>query len=76
MFEKLAMFAILAYENQPSDVKLWRTKEASDQFDVDAYLAGFRGSFIKEASEDTYVAASELGVCLGEAVLGSIKKAK
>jgi len=76
MFDRLATIIILAAETPEEDTKYWQTKTACDKFDTNAYLSGFKKVFIKEASCDTYVASSELGVCLGSMLLDGVKDCK
>ena len=75
MLNKLAAIAMLIADNPSSnDNKYWRTKVARNEFDLDAYLLGFKSNFVKEASCDTYLVASELGILLGKDLLNTIKK--
>lgn len=76
MFDRLAGIIMLTADTPDEETKYWRTKVACNQFDANAYLAGFKQVFIKEASCDTYVASSELGVYLGAMLLDGIKSCK
>ena len=76
MFDRLAGIIMLTADTPDEETKYWQTKVACNQFDANAYLAGFKQVFIKEASCDTYVAASELGVCLGSMLLDGVKSCK
>ena len=76
MFDRLAGIIMLTADTPEEEKKYWQTKVACNQFDANAYLAGFKQVFIKEASCDTYVASSELGVYLGAMLLDGIKSCK
>ena len=76
MFDRLALITMLMSETPEEENKYWQSKVACDKFDANAYLTGFKGFFVKEASCDTYVKASELGIYLGCVMLDGIKDCK
>ena len=79
MFDKLAMFVMLASETPMDEHKAWQTKTACESTEAldQAFLSGFYGGLnIKEASDaETYILASELGMELGVNMLYNMKRA-
>lgn len=73
MFNKLAMITLLAAESPTTQERYWQTKTACNKENNEAYVSGFVGSFVKEASQDTYVVAADLGTLLGVELLASIR---